>query len=391
MRLGVSVIVLGAATACSDAVPTTQVSVRAQTRDGVGVPNQSIVFSGADGRLFAHEHTDEDGRAVGPMEPGGMVTRYVGQVNNLHQLVTETGVSPDQELVLELLNGRRSDHRLAVQLPRPPDNATRYQVWSGCDETEIRTPFRKASLSMYADCPGQGTYVLAYAFDSEGRPVAYALASDVREDAEHVSLPMLLPFTRTATVVLSRPPTGTSDAGASLAPTRGGLPFGRYHQTFALAPRAQLQFGLPNDFGEDLAVTMAARLSQQIVVSEWVVSATTTRIEADGTQIFLPLVRDVALSSEDRVLRWAPDAGLEIAEVIDVELTWPRGNWYFSARDARSVAIPELPGALDADPSGPVNASVGYVDFVAYDDYQAVVTSTRGDVRARRSSFGFTP
>jgi hypothetical protein len=179
MRCLATVAVFAACT-ISDPIPTGVVEVQLNNREGVPLAAWPVVFHAADGSRLATVETTPHGLAVGPMEPGGLVTYRSPRPEN--QLITRGGLAPGDRVE----DGEVPQHvepdelSITVATPGAPATAGLCHVEVACGDrliTKRGVPGAELTVDLPASCLKPGSahlYTLVRATDERYETIAYA-------------------------------------------------------------------------------------------------------------------------------------------------------------------------------------------------------------------------
>ena len=151
--------------------------------DGMLRPNAPIAFQGADGRLLAVIRTDKDGVAIGPMEPGGLITFW----GDPYSLITVGGVQVGDAIVRWRPSVPVPDPEpagsVAVTLPGPVDGAATYSIFTSCSGvSDIQDPSSVVTVDLTTcDIHAGSIDVVAFALGT----ASVHLAGAMRLEVEH--------------------------------------------------------------------------------------------------------------------------------------------------------------------------------------------------------------
>jgi hypothetical protein len=362
--------------------------------EGLPFAGRKVVFHDASGDILSVRETGPDGRAVGDVTNGGMVTVAMG--GSKYDLVTVLDVREGDELVFGE-KSRDEEPRvvgaLSAKLPGLHAAARSYNLTVGVGATKVTAaddPSAFQILESYLDADRRFT-VLAEAMNGEEAPVAYSVAKvplPEKGEGSAVRLPPWRTDWQTVEVeVLHPPPSATSLEVELTVPSSPGRLL-RRHQRAVLdagsSPR--LRFEVPPGIGE--ARVVAVDVAYPSPPGAPPSASTWTRRSRDaGTVVtcdltnLLPRVSSAHLQSTSDVARplvaWSVDGAVEGADLAMAVVEWPETaahRWTVVAPPAqRSWHMPALPSELaDWRPAaGGQKVSVALVDasyFANYDD-----------------------
>jgi hypothetical protein len=175
------VSILLTVSACVLDAPAATVSVELYNRDRMPLATWPVAFHGADGRLLDVAVTDARGRAIGVMEPDGMVTYLAPFLDERY--ITHGGIQPGQTF-RNVAPGPEPEplaHRLVVTTSAVPDAARLCAVRVPCADRVVEArgvPGAQLVVDLPPGCART---------DASGHPVVTMLASATDERAEMIA------------------------------------------------------------------------------------------------------------------------------------------------------------------------------------------------------------
>lgn len=382
--------------ASTPATPPTRASISVYD-DGKPLADHWVVFHDEAGGILASVRTGRDGRASGPIAPGGMIT--VAHGSSVKHLVTVTGVSPDDRIVVgeeedEGGPGKTVCTALVSMRERHP-RAARYTIALGVNRTDVVDPEKGQRASVLQRFLVGGRFrVLAEAWDERGEPIAYAHAwfSGCGDGGTvEAKLPAWSLDQRTFSVDVTG---GGAEEGATIAGELALVPEGadafvRNRREAPLGDRATLRFTAPRPLGASakLSLTLsypgAAGPAERAVLDEKRKDMPEA-VAIDLRARMLPRVSDPVVDGAGTPrpavrFRVRGDAAAAKADALVVRLAWPKTRehvWTIVAPpDAPPrIAVPALPDELASWRPGtdPIAAAAALVDASFLEGYADV-------------------
>ncbi len=351
---------------------TAEVSFHFTEGDPAGLP---VVFSGADGRLLALAEVDADGRAVGPMEDGGMVTFHwspdpgtglytIADVQVGDQIVWDDSVYDDEEIDPTIVD------TVEVQMPGPFAGATYYDVYVNTCRGVASDPSGTVTVELTDYCRGDGSELVAItaAWDDTFQLIGYGIATGSidatitaaawRDDYDD------LPITLTGV-----DPAITLATGEVWLAQGDRALWATYDADGAMPTGGQADVHVPVPFGLGDRMHLWASLMHQVDgepstyqdLSRWEEEVGPVTIDASE---LLPRVTDMALVKDvdpARPTLWwqlerKPDAADEISLTVSGAHYWELST----SPQRREIQLPELPDELAE--YRPIDAGLQSVD-----------------------------
>jgi hypothetical protein len=360
----------GGSDARADAPIATGMATVVVEENGAAAVGADVVFHAADGTVFEAKQTGNDGRAMGMVHPGSLVT-----VIQEGGPTTVGGVQPGDEIVFsDPATISNAVGMAQVTLATPvPEGAANFEVTLGCNSANTDTAGAPVAVTIYSDCVGLGNQfnAVAFAFDVDGNPLAYALATDLMPatagDTAVTMGPWLTDW-KPLEISIANPGGNVIALFGELNGLRNGIEFSVGGDTFALGA-GPLRMNHPRAFFDRVFYLTLVIYGAGMTPSDVRGILRLEAAPADTVALDLAnaLPRITAGAATTTEMTWTSEAPLTDADLLLIELNHSNGSatWTFLLPpDTPSpFTLPALPSALSSHlPAGTLEPSIGAVE-----------------------------